>query len=958
MDSTPRRFFSRKGGDSNARFSLGSIFAAVAMVGSLLLSAPAWSAVITLGTGAGCTLPDAILSANGDAEVGTCIGASAGGFAADTIMMAGENVDLAAALDPISDDLIIDGEGGSVSRGDGAPPFRIFDITGGITVEIKNLAISGGDVSTLVAPDDVGGGILCDAMTNVLTLSNVDINNNTAVDGGGLFTECETLIDKGSSISNNTALDLPIDMTPTTGDGGGVVVGAAATGDLIVEDSAINSNTAYFGGGLVVFAPVLVNIDNSTVSNNTAFGDAGGGAVFEDTGDVTINRSDFNGNNAKIAGGGILMEVDGGAAAKLTLNLSSVNNNTVNGDGPGGEEGAIGGGILIDEHEFEIANSTIKNNRAIDDDNTSDETRGGGLAVIAATAGSLVTQSVIHNNSATFIGGGIFVDDTVMSVENSRVTSNTAELGGGIAAVQAGDVTIEESDVKGNSASVDGGGLLATNGSTITLDATTVSGNNATENGGGMAVSASSPDIALFGADAASAAVAEGSTLSGNTAGVNGGGVFNDSSLLLSNTSTISGNSAGTGGGGIHTLGLTLAATSDFSDSTIASNSSTSGGGGFDQTDSGPGASTTLLGTLLALNKKGATPANCNDSLGGAAIVGFADSVSDDASCASVGTGLGAAADPVNLQPLAENGGLTQTHALPCNDATAAVDTGHANGAFDQRGAARPVDCGGAAEDTGAFEAGGTYIELANNNAPSTTVAADTNNVVLMDVSLTPRHGDVILSELEGSFCAPGHVLDVQQFTVVDDADGSGSLTPGDTTLGTLVNPTDELEFTITINMGDPTILENTTKNVLILANFDATIDQALAPSAWTQSAHAGPLNQTALLSSRAAQIAMFLVGLLLIASFVLQGEMLRKARVLLLAGFLGVAMTACSDDDDDGGDDKIGETPGVVVGENGVQSSANLLSSFCIQLNEVSSSMGEPTSNLPVLGATIKVNN
>ena len=649
------------------------------------------------------------------------------------------------------------------------------------------------------------------------------------------------------------------------------------------------------------------------------------------------------------------MDGDGGSTGKLTVSLSTVNNNRAAGDGPGGEEGAFGGGIAIFDQEVEIANSTINNNRVTDDDGTTDETRGGGILIVDSTFGTnLLVDSIVNNNSAAYLGGGIALDDSLLVIESSKVSNNSAELGGGIATFNGTGVTLEESEVSGNTATVNGGGVFASNSAGATIEDSTISGNSATTgNGGGLAIIYAAP-IPSLGASASSGALISTSTLSGNSSAINGGGIYNDSGTVLGTSNTISGNSSGTGGAGFHTLGDAAAGSTDLGDSTIASNVSTSGGGGFDLTDNGPGASTTLAGSLLANN----TSSNCNPSLGGGAAVTFATSVSDDASCATVGTGLGAAADPVNLQPLADNGGFTQTHALPCNDATAAVDSGDAAGATDQRGVARPVDCGGAAEDTGAFEAGGTYIDLANNGATSTTVAAGATNVVMLDIALTPRHGDVILDSLEGSYCAPGHPLDLQQLTVVEDVDGSGSLTPGDTTLGTRVNPTDENRFSITINMGDPTILENVTKNVLVLANFDTEMDQALAPSSWTQAAFAGPLGQTALLNSRAAQLAMLITGLLLVASFLFQGALLRKVRIALLASFLGIAMTACSDGNNSNGNDKIGQTPAVVVGENGMTKATSLLQSFCLQLEEVSTTTGQITSNLPVLGATVKVNN
>lgn len=315
-------------GSKNLRL-LSRSLATAAMAGSLLLAAPsAFSAVITTGNKGGCTLADAIDAANADADSGTCTSAVDGGvvgaYGADTIILSGK-AELTAPLADITDDLVLDGDGNSVARNNGSPEFRVFTVTGGITVQFKDLEVSGGDLTLAMGE---GGGIHCDDSGNTLTLTNVNINNNFAHTGGGLFTECETLIEKGSSISSNTALDLPAGMTPTDGEGGGIYMSSLATGPLTIEDSVVNNNTSFYAGGIFVEeAAVLVNIDNSSVSNNAAVGDGGGGAVFEETDDVTIKRSDFNNNTSKIGGGGIVMDGDGGSTGKLTVSLSTVNNN-------------------------------------------------------------------------------------------------------------------------------------------------------------------------------------------------------------------------------------------------------------------------------------------------------------------------------------------------------------------------------------------------------------------------------------------------------------------------------------------------------------------------------------------------------------------------------------------------------------------------------------------------------
>jgi uncharacterized repeat protein (TIGR01451 family) len=196
------------------------------------------------------------------------------------------------------------------------------------------------------------------------------------------------------------------------------------------------------------------------------------------------------------------------------------------------------------------------------------------------------------------------------------------------------------------------------------------------------------------------------------------------SSLTILDT-TFVGNSASHGGSGIHVFG-NLSPTITIVNSTLSGNfvaqalpqctfadqsalwlggSATLSHGTVVDNAGGiraEGSSVTLKNTLLAGNGAG----DCT-VVGGGTIVDLGGNIDSDGTC---GTATTSAA--LDLEPLADNGGPTPTHAL--GPASAAIDAApdclDAAGnpvASDQRGVSRP---GGAGCDVGAYEAAGSTL--------------------------------------------------------------------------------------------------------------------------------------------------------------------------------------------------------------------------------------------------------
>jgi len=383
-----------------------------------------------------------------------------------------------------------------------------------------------------------------------------------------------------------------------------------------------------------------------------------------------------NGNETAEHGGGILNE------GTLTLT-----NSAVSGSSAGRDTGcrttdpnllcSEGGGIW-NAGTLTLMNSTVSGNTA---------PFGGG---ISNRDGSLtVIDSVIRMNSADgcrvgdafcSFGGGLW-NSGMLTVENSTVSGNASNWAGGIFNRGVREPTIRNSTISGNAAGFDGGGLL--NFETLTLIDSTVADNVAGQSGGGIA---NERDGTLE---------VTNSTLSGNSAVASGGGLLNaaEAAANLVNT-TVSTNTADREGGGIYTGGALL-----LISSTIAGNDAPTGSAIYD-----PGAPGDDLRSIMNTAVEGDCAGSPLDS-GGYNIespgntCGFNEATDQPAE------------DQLNLGPLQDNDGPTQTHELQENSAAIdripepdCVDGAGEPLTADQRGEARPAGAN-ATCDVGAFEA-------------------------------------------------------------------------------------------------------------------------------------------------------------------------------------------------------------------------------------------------------------
>jgi len=205
------------------------------------------------------------------------------------------------------------------------------------------------------------------------------------------------------------------------------------------------------------------------------------------------------------------------------------------------------------------------------------------------------------------------------------------------------------------------------------------------------------------------------STVSHNTAWGGGGGIVTFHGELTVENSTVSGNAAGGGGGGIHVQGLLT-----VTNSTVSGNTADSSGGGIffvsgihslTLTHSTVSGNTSSRGDGLASDSANLTNTlvdnDCYWFIGAEIVSGGYNVESPGNTC-----GFDQQTDQVNvsaqvlqLGPLRDNGGPTETHALlPGSVAIDAIPGPECLLTEDQRGEPRP-ETGGTVCDVGALEA-------------------------------------------------------------------------------------------------------------------------------------------------------------------------------------------------------------------------------------------------------------
>lgn len=638
----------------------------------------------------------------------------------------------------IDNDVVLDGEGELTV--DGQELHGVFEVPDSATAELRGFAITRGRRFE-------GGGVF---NSGVFTLTDSTVSDCAAVAGAAGVLNTGTMQITRSAVSNNMV---------STGLGGGITNVEQAS--MTLTDSLVSGNSAGLEGGGILNAGTLSVID-SNISGNNASGEGGG--IYCRAGEATLTNTEISENEAVRPGGGArLLE-----GASMTLIDSTVSDNTalsgggidsggtlslvnssVSGNTAASPDAGRGGGIASGG-PLTLVDSTVTENVA---------PFAGGLFIIESTA-ELQGTTVSANESGSSGGGIVGFSNSELILTNSTVTDNTAAGGGG--GIQFQDLTLVDSRVSNNTAGGRGGGIAG--GFELSVLRSTIEGNSAAEQGGGIAYLTTSSvpsDVTVtetaiidnvssqtgggifhFRLNDNGWLLLERSVVSGNQA-TDGAGIYNDGEAGLSDT-TISNNIAadGPGGGGIYNLGQLSATRCTLSANqasglggagilnsgelqlvnvTVSGNSASDIAGGIN--NNGADAIMELTNVTLAGNSSmfpssaffNSGTMRLDSSIISGRCSAFGTVISRGNNIESPGNtcGLDQGSDrtevtgaQLNLGPLSDNGGLTETHAL--NPGSIAIDAipsvmGVCVLVEDQRSLPRPQ---GPACDVGSVEVG------------------------------------------------------------------------------------------------------------------------------------------------------------------------------------------------------------------------------------------------------------
>lgn len=276
--------------------------------------------------------------------------------------------------------------------------------------------------STFIGNDaSFGGAIRNEGSGATVNIQSSTIAQNTAFQAAGIM-------NGGSQTGIANVFDTTITGNIATSDGGGIL----STGNLLVENSSLITNSAGEGGGIFVGSATnqVVTVRSSLIQGNSA-GFNGGGLYFTENpstfpNTLTLTDSSFDKNDAD-EGGGVYAEV-----VDVSVSGSTFSNNLASNVGFGGGGGIHVRSFVVTGSSVDISNSTFSGNHANQD--------GGGIYLNGSTIDALISSTTIVDNTANSTGGGdglhslttpasVTVKDTIMAANGNRNCFKTESIG-------------------------------------------------------------------------------------------------------------------------------------------------------------------------------------------------------------------------------------------------------------------------------------------------------------------------------------------------------------------------------------------------------------------------------------------------------------------------------------------------------------------------------------------------
>lgn len=329
--------------------------------------------------------------------------------------------------------------------------------------------------------NDSGGGVFIQEDSRVY-VTNSTFTNNSADYGGALLAWRNSDVEIDASIFENNQADT---------DGGTLHVRIQS--NLTVENCFFIRNKVINNGNIFAADSINVELISCNFTGNTA-GNDGGSVYLYDNSDILLRGCNVSHSVSGDSGGAIY----GRRNTSMMISKSVIGNNQAENSG---------GGVYAQQESFIAIEDCDFNNNVAEYGgairvyirsyahilgSTFSENSGGlsgGSIAIYKNSSTEIENSTFTNNVASF-GSAVVAYTSNLTLLNSRIYNNRAQLGGAIRMLDA-NTKFSMCKFQGNTASSDGGVLYAQNTS-IVIDTCMFHDNNAGHNGGVLYYSSSS----------------------------------------------------------------------------------------------------------------------------------------------------------------------------------------------------------------------------------------------------------------------------------------------------------------------------------------------------------------------------------------------------------------------------------------------------------------------------------
>ena len=313
----------------------------------------------------------------------------------------------------------------------------VFNMHGGVIEKCSRAVMadsgatfnmSGGEIRNCVSMND-GGGLYADNSTINITGGTISgcegrwggglyaTNSSKITITGGTISECTAGMGAGGGLYATNSSEITIsgstisECKASLGAGGGLY---ATNGSIInINSGTISGCEAGVGGGLYVDGSA-VTISGGTISGCEAAINEGGGLYATNSSEITISGGTISGCKAWSSGKG-----NGGG---LYANHSTIK---ITGGTISGCDGRWGGGLYAENSStITITDSTISGCKA---------GAGGGLCVVGSTLNikdDIISECIA---SDTGKGGGLYAENSTLTISGGTIKGNKAAYGGGVA---------------------------------------------------------------------------------------------------------------------------------------------------------------------------------------------------------------------------------------------------------------------------------------------------------------------------------------------------------------------------------------------------------------------------------------------------------------------------------------------------------------------------------------------